>query len=167
VAALQREHPGATVLAPPASTSEAVVALLQDSGLAHLACHGSVRADNPLFSSLVLSDGPLSVHELTLRGGTPSRVVLASCESGVQRSVPGDEALGFVSALLARGAAGVVASGVLVPDAGAVPLMRAVHARLAQGDPLWRALHAARCGTDRESPEGLAAWCAFDAYGAG
>ena len=91
--------------------------------------------------------------------------MLASCESGAQVSVPGDEALGFVSALLSRGSAGVVASGVLVPDLDAVPLMRALHVALAGGATLAQGLHAARAGLDRDDPGAFAAWCAFDAYG--
>ena len=36
--------------------------------LAHLACHGRLRADNPSFSALELVDGQLTVHELDRRG---------------------------------------------------------------------------------------------------
>ena len=34
------------------------------AALVHLAAHGDVRADNPLFSSLLLADGPLTVYDL-------------------------------------------------------------------------------------------------------
>jgi CHAT domain-containing protein len=92
--------------------------------------------------------------------------VLAACESGAQVGFPGDEALGFVSALLARGTAGVVASGVLVPDEHALPVMVALHEHLAQGATLSGALWAARQDVPVDDPVALAAWCAFDAYGA-
>ena len=96
----------ATVLEPPASTVAATVEALAGAGLAHLACHGRLRADNPSFSALELVDGQLTVHELDRRGIAPQQVVLAACDSAADVSFDGDELLGFVSALLARGTAG-------------------------------------------------------------
>src|SRR5829696_6461815 len=61
VAILARIHPGAVVLTPPSTTVADATVALSDAGLVHLACHGSVRADNPLFSSLLVSDEPLTV----------------------------------------------------------------------------------------------------------
>lgn len=166
VALLCELHPSATVLVAPDSTCEAAVRALRGAGLAHFACHGRLRADSPAFSALLLADGPLTVHELSRRDGAPGRVILAACESGAQVGFPGDEALGFVSALLARGSAGVVASGVLVPDEQTLPLMCELHARLAAGATLSGALWTARQVLDVEDPAQLATWCAFDAYGA-
>jgi len=62
--------------------------------------------------------------------------------SQVGTGVP-DEALGFVTAFLARGCAGIVA-----------------------GDTLAEALWSARSGLDQSEPAQFAARCAFDAYGA-
>lgn len=163
---LRKVYPRAKVLVPPHSTAGAVTDSLLDVALAHLACHGRVRADNPTFSSLLLSDGPLTVHELGIRGVAPHRIVLAACDSGVQVTYPGDEALGFVSALFARGTAGLVASTVLVPDVDAVPLMRSLHEHIARGAPLAAALHAARGELDLDEPGQYVNSCAFNAYGA-
>ena len=119
--------PSAVRIMPPASTAERVAAALAGASLAHLACHGALRVDNPMFSSLLLSDGPLTVQELYARGLAPHRLILAACESGAQVSYAGDEVLGFVSALLARGTAGILASTAVVPDVEAAGLMTAVH----------------------------------------
>jgi hypothetical protein len=162
---LRSLHDRPTVLAPPASTVRAVAEALDGAALAHLACHGRLRADNPTFSSLQLSDGPLTVHELHLRGLAPRRMILASCESGADVSYEGNEMLGFVSALIARGTAGLVASSVMVPDLEAVPLMRALHAHVAAGATLAGALHAARATLDLDDPAGFVSWCAFTAFG--
>lgn len=162
-------HPGATVLRDPA-TVPAVLGAFAGAGVAHLSCHAHVRSDSPLFTSLVMDDGPLTLHELlaTAAGrGVPEVVVLASCESGVEAAAPGDEPLGFVSTLLAHGSRGVVASSVLVPDDAAVPLMVGLHAGLVAGRSASDALHAARADLDRDDPRALVAWCAFSAYGAG
>jgi CHAT domain-containing protein len=166
VDALAKVHPNADLLVPPDSSAAAVTSALRDVGLAHLACHGTVRADNPTFSSLLLSDGPLTVHELGMRAGAPHRIVLAACDSGVQVSYPGNEALGFVSALFARGTAGLVASTVLVPDLDALPLMQSLHEHIARGAPVADALCAARSGLDLDEPGQYVNWCAFNAYGA-
>jgi CHAT domain len=165
VEALAGIYPSAACITPPASTADRVVDALAGASLVHLACHGTLRADNPMFSSLLLSDGPLTVQELYARGLAPRRLVLAACESGSLVGYPGDEVLGFVSALLARGTAGIIASTSAVPDVEAVDLMTAVHRRLAGGDTLARALHEARGSTGTEDPGSFVNWCTFNAHG--
>lgn len=166
VVTLEKVHPGAQVLTREQSHAEAVVAALTDADLAHLACHGSPRADNPMFSSLLLADGPVTVQELHGAGVAPHRLVLASCHSGADVAYLGDEVLGFVSAMLAQGTAGVVASIAAVPDVAAVDLMLELHRELREGRTMARALHAARGRIDRQSPEGFVNWCTFSAHGA-
>ncbi len=134
--------------------------------LAHIACHCFVRGDNPTFSSLLLADGYLTVHELDLRSDVPHRVVLAACDSGKDVSYEGNELLGFVSTLMARGAAGVLASSVLVPDEGVLPFMTGLHKGLSSGQTLTQALFEARATLDPGDPGQFVAWCAFNAYGA-
>jgi CHAT domain-containing protein len=151
---------------PPASTADRVTGALAGAGLAHLACHGTLRVDNPMFSSLLLSDGPLTVQELYARGLVPHRLILAACESGAQVSYAGDEVLGFVSALLARGTAGILASTAVVPDVEAASLMTAVHRQLARGATLATALHQAREAQDTDDPGNYVNWCTFSAHGA-
>jgi CHAT domain-containing protein len=166
VESLARIHPSSVLLTPPDSTADAVAGVLDGADLAHLACHGTLRADNPMFSSLLLSDGPLTLQELYARGLAPHRLILAACRSGSQASYAGDEVLGFVTALLARGTAGILASTAEVPDVEAVELMTAVHQRLARGATLARALHEARAAQDLDSPGGYVNWCTFNVHGA-
>ncbi|GFJ95498.1 CHAT domain-containing protein [Phytohabitans rumicis] len=163
---LRRLYPRATVVVPPASTAAAVQRILDGADLVHFACHGRLRADNPMFSSLMLSDGPLTVQELEARGVAPHRLVLASCQSGADTTYAGDEVLGFVSALIARGTAGIVASVAAVPDVAAVGLMCALHERLINGRTLAHALYEARDGLDRDEPGAYVSWCTFGAHGA-
>jgi len=163
---LRTLYPDATVVTPPSSTAATVAGLLDGAALAHLACHGWLRADNPMFSALILADGPLTVQELQTRGVAPHRLVLAACQSGADVSFAGDEVLGFVSALLARGCAGIVASTAEIPDVAAVDLAYALHRRLIGGDTLAHALYAARAGLDRAEPATYVNWCTFGAHGA-
>jgi CHAT domain len=163
---LHQLYPDATVLTPPASTCTATADTLGCVELAHLACHGCLRADNPTFSSLQLADGPLTVHELDLRGIAPHRVVLASCEAAADTAYIGEEMLGFVSALLTRGTAGLIASPIQVSDLNTIPLMAELHRQMVKGARMAEALHAARQTVDQSDPAGLATWSAFTAYGA-
>jgi tetratricopeptide (TPR) repeat protein len=154
------------VIGPAESTMAAVAAALDDATLAHLACHCYIRSDNPTFSRLLLSDGFLTVHELDLRADVPHRVVLAACDSGNDVSYEGNEVLGFVSTLMAKGTAGVLASSVVVPDQDLAPLMTALHTAISKGETLARALHIARASIGDEEPRQFVASCAFNAFGA-
>ena len=159
-------HDGPVVIGPPESTEAAVAKALDDATLAHLACHCYIRSDNPTFSQLLLSDGFLTVHELGQRADVPYRVILAACESGNDVSYEGNEVLGFVSTLMAKGTAGVVASSVLVPDQDLLSLMTALHVAIGEGQTLAHALHTARTSIDPADPKQFVAWCAFNAFGA-
>jgi CHAT domain-containing protein len=108
----------------------------------------------------------MTVQEIYARGLAPHRLILASCQSGSQASYPGDEVLGLVGALLARGTVGILASAAVVPDVPAIGLMTAVHRHLSGGATLARALHEARQSQDTDDPGAFVNWCTFNAHGA-
>jgi tetratricopeptide (TPR) repeat protein len=137
-------YPGATLLTGDAATAENVLAALEGASLAHIAAHGTFRADNALFSSLRLADGELTVHDLERLHHPPHRLVLSSCDSGLGAHAGADELLGLTNALIGLGTAGLLASVVPVNDIATVPLMVAVHGRLREGATLAQALHQAR-----------------------
>jgi hypothetical protein len=145
---LARTLRGVTLLRDGTATVEASLAALDGAALAHIAAHGDFRPDSPMFSSLVLDDGPLTVHDLELLDRAPHRLVLSACDSGVSVPVGADELLGLTSALLSLGTAGVLASVAEVNDEATVPFMLSVHERLAAGDDLPAALLAARQQAD-------------------
>ena len=72
-----------TVLADSEATAEKVLYALDGAWLGHIAAHGSFRADSPLFSSLHMYDGPLTVYDFEQLHRAPYRLVLSSCDSGV------------------------------------------------------------------------------------
>jgi tetratricopeptide (TPR) repeat protein len=144
---LHARHPDAVMLGRGSATAERVLTALDGAWLAHIAAHGTFRADNPLFSSIQLDDGPLTVHDFERLGRAPYRLVLSSCDSGTAAPVGADELLGLVGSLMPLGAAGIVASIVPVNDPAAVPLMLAMHDALDKGDALPEALLAGRRAT--------------------
>ena len=141
---LRSRYPGAVLLGHGNATAGQVLAALDGAWLAHIAAHGTFRADNPMFSSILLDDGPLIVHDFERLGRAPYQLVLAGCDSGVAAPVGADELLGLVSSLIPLGAAGIVASIVPVNDIAAVPIMLALHDALQRGATLPEALLAAR-----------------------
>jgi len=141
---LRSRYPGAVLLGRGNATADQVLAALDGAWLAHIAAHGTFRADNPMFSSILLDDGPLIVHDFERLGRAPYQLVLAGCDSGVAAPVGADELLGLVSSLIPLGAAGIVASIVPVNDIAAVPIMLALHDALHRGATLPEALLAAR-----------------------
>jgi tetratricopeptide (TPR) repeat protein len=141
---LRAGYPHAVVLDQGGATADHVLRALDGAWLAHIAAHGTFRAENPLFSSLRLDDGPLTVHDFERLRQAPHWLVLSSCDSGVAAAVGADELLGLVSSLIPLGAAGIVASVVPVNDVAAVPVMLALHDALRGGATLPGALLAAR-----------------------
>jgi tetratricopeptide (TPR) repeat protein len=162
---LRDRYPGAAMLGRGSATAERVLGALDGAWLAHIAAHGSFRADNPMFSSILLDDGPLTVHDFERLGRAPYRLILAGCDSGVAAPVGADELLGLVSSLVPLGAAGIVASILPVNDRAVVPLMLALHDALQQGAPLAEALLTARRAVG-DDPSAEATAHSFMALGA-
>ncbi|GLY53926.1 CHAT domain-containing protein [Lentzea sp. NBRC 102530] len=113
--ALRKKH-GGTIAK---STVDETLKALEGAGVAHIAAHGHVNEENPLFSYLELEDGPLYGYDLARIEDPPDTVVLSACESGLAR------------AFLDAGTRAVVASVLEVPDAQVSVAMEQVHERIA------------------------------------
>jgi hypothetical protein len=166
VATLASQYPGATVLTGRAATARRVLAALAGAPCAHIAAHGTFRSDSPLFSSLRLADGPLTVHDLERLPSSPYRMILPSCDSGVLAAAGADELLGLAAALAPLGTAGIVASVVPVNDEATAGLMLALHRELRAGGTLAHALASARRWAGDDPVRTVTAW-SFIALGAG
>jgi tetratricopeptide (TPR) repeat protein len=133
IRALAELYPDAKPLHGADAGAAAVAATWDGARLAHLAAHGRFRADNPLFSSLALADGPLTVYDLERLGRAPRILILSACEAALSGIHPGDELMGVTSALLAQGSKTLIASVAEVADADTRILMTDLHRRLGQG----------------------------------
>ncbi|MET0134103.1 MAG: CHAT domain-containing protein, partial [Kibdelosporangium sp.] len=123
----------AELLAGNEATVSAVLKALDGAEVAHFAAHGAHEPENALFSRLELDDGPFYAHEMASLARPPRHVVLAACELALNRIRPGDEALGFASALLASGSQTVIAPLSKVGDQASAAAMDDYHRALAAG----------------------------------
>ncbi|KAJ7653759.1 CHAT domain-containing protein [Mycena rosella] len=96
-----------------------VVKNLQESSMVHFACHGIQDSENPLDSSLMLSDGRLKVSQIMRRqesdysegSGKPmSLAFLSACETAKGDNSTPDEAMHLAATFLFAGFRGVVAT---------------------------------------------------------
>lgn len=161
-------YPGAILLAGAEANAARVGGIIGSVAICHLAAHGSVRPDNPLFSSLLLADGPFTVFDLERVGATPRHVVLAACDSGVSKVTPGQEILGLTATLLSRQTATVVAPVISIDDAETTSLMVGYHRRLRSGREPARALaETQHDALDDADPRSRATAAAFICLGVG
>jgi len=126
-------HRGSELLLGADASVPKVVAGLNGARLVHVAAHGRLRSDNPLFSSLLLADGPYTVYDIEQLAASPHAVVLAACSTALSHVTAGQEILGMAAALLMRQTASLVAPVVSIPDAETQPIMVAYHQRLLTG----------------------------------
>lgn len=159
-------YPQATVLANGTATASRVLAALNDSWLAHIAAHGTFRADNPLLSSVQLDDGPLTVYDIEGIDRAPHRLVLSACESGRAAPAGADELLGLASSLMPKGTVGIVAAIVPVDDRVTPSIMGSLHRCVAGGAGFADALRLAQADAAATgNPVALATACSFIALG--
>jgi tetratricopeptide (TPR) repeat protein len=160
-------YDGAVALVGQEATATNVSAALDGAALAHLAAHGSLRSDNPMFSSLMLADGPFTVYDLERIGRAPRHVVLAACDTGRSTVVAGGEILGFTAALMGGGTSTLVAPMVPVADGETVDLMCAYHDALRRGLGGAAALADAQRALRAGDPRATAVAAAFICLGYG
>jgi CHAT domain len=141
-----RLYDDVTMLDDTAATADKVLFALDGAWLAHIAAHGVFRADSPLFSSLRMHDGPLTVYDFERLNRAPYRMVLSSCDSGVLAPAGANELLGLVSSLLPLGTAGIIAALVELNDQAVVPLMVDLHRHLRAGQTLAESMYEVRRG---------------------
>jgi CHAT domain-containing protein len=161
------QYPQVVRLSGRRATAAAVSAAMDGAALVHLAAHGTVRADNPLFSSVGMADGPFTVYDLERLRSAPRHVVLAACDAGRSQVLAGEEILGFTAALLATGTSTLVAPVLPVPDAETAPLMLAYHRHLGTGSSAADALARAQADVRRDDPAAAAGAATFLCLGAG
>jgi tetratricopeptide (TPR) repeat protein len=143
--------PDAAIFTDQVVRRDALVSALTSATVVHVAAHGQHQAENPLFSSIRLADGPVFAYELDQTARAAEHVVLSACELGQATIRPGDEALGLTSVLLHLGTRCVVSGVARVHDDVSAEVMVRYHTLLAEGTDSAQAL-ATACAEQHELP---------------
>ncbi len=152
VLAIGRLWPAARTFAGALGRRGELVAALSTASVVHVAAHGQHQAENPLFSSIRLADGPLFAYELDQTSQAAEHVVLSACELGQATIRAGDEALGLTSVLLRLGTRSVISGVARVHDDAAAEVMTGYHAALAAGVDSAQALATACAASSTPAP---------------
>jgi len=115
-----------------------------DADLIHLACHGQFRPDDPMFSSLHLDEGWVTVRDLYAIRLTAKLVTLSACETGLSKIHAGDEILGLARGFLSAGAKSLVLSLWTVNDEATSRLMLEFYSNLQRGGDVAASLRIAQ-----------------------
>lgn len=135
-----------------AATSEALRRNCTDVDVLHLACHAQFRSDNPLFSSLVFSDGWFTVRDAYSLKLNCGLVTLSACETGMNEVAPGDELMGLARGFLSAGSATVMMSLWTIDDEATAELMTTFYRALAATNSPATALRQAQIDLLRQKP---------------
>ncbi len=121
--------------------------LLRESGSGsrciHIATHGVFRIDNPMFSSIRLGDGHLSLFDLYQMPLAADLVTLSGCSTGLNVVVGGDELFGLMRGLLSAGAGSLLVSLWDVSDRSSADFMSVFYRTLCSGADKAQSLRAA------------------------
>lgn len=167
VAAVATSYERPEVLTGDVASCERVRRSASGARLVHLATHGVLRADSPTFSSVQLTDGPLTVYDFDDLEQPAHHWILAACDLGSPGMPIGPALEGVLAAILARGAGAVVAAAVSVPDLSTRRMMVELHRCLAEGWSPAVALTRARTAMDPDDASDFATATAFSCYGGG
>lgn len=116
----------------------------EDFDALHLACHGQFRPDNPLFSSLHLADGFVTVRDICSQNLNAEFVTLSACETGLSKIHAGDEILGLSRGFLIAGVHSIVLSLWTVNDEATKSLMKDFYTALQRGQSVSASLQKAQ-----------------------
>lgn len=144
IASLQNIVPRPKVLIRDKATSQSFAREGPASDLIHMACHGEFRTDNPMFSSLTLADGRITVRDLVDRRLEAELVTLSACETGVNEIHAGDELLGLARGFLTAGVSSLVVTLWRVDDETAVRLMTDFYKEVQRGKSVSASLKIAQ-----------------------
>lgn len=122
-----------------------------DCDILHLACHGQFRPENPMFSSLHLADGWITVRDICSQKLNARLVTLSACETGLNKIFAGDEILGLARGFLSAGASSLVLSFWTVSDEATTRLMKDFYKNLQRGDSAGASLAKAQREFVREN----------------
>ncbi len=110
----------------------------QGVGIIHLATHGVFRTANPLKSAIFLSaDGKaaaLTADKIYEEPLSARLVILSACETGLGKTIAGDDLLGLTRSFYLGGAVSTLSSLWQIDDEGTMAFMKKFHQLAIKGD---------------------------------
>jgi pentatricopeptide repeat protein len=141
--------------------------------IVHLASHGLLNNNNPMFSSIAMSqiadqadDGYLQAREIPNIDLDAELVIMSACESGRGRLQPGEGIMGLTRSFFSAGVPGIAASLWEVNDAATSFLMRKFYSTYPQMRSV-DALRQAQLATREEFGDNPNLWAPFFLIGFG
>ncbi len=137
----------------------------------HVASHGSLDADEPLASGLILTGSTVDAAELVTRPCRFPEVVLSACSTGWrpqashELELAGDDALGLTASFLEAGARFLLVSVPPADDGAARAFTVAWHRHRLAGTAPLAAYQAAQQEMLADLPERVWSWAGMTAYG--
>jgi CHAT domain-containing protein len=141
---LAKRLPNATKLKGKQATFAAFQKHAANFDLIHLACHGQFRSDSPMFSSLHLADGSVTVRDVCAIRLKAELVTLSACETGLNKIFAGEEILGLARGCLSAGARSLILSLWTVNDDATAVLMTDLYENLQRGKTIAASLRGAQ-----------------------
>lgn len=145
---IARLFDGKTILST-AATEHAFKEKAVNFGVLHLATHGILNDDDPIFSSLILNkdeteDGILHTYELFNMQLSAEMAVLSACNSGVGTLKKGEGVMSIARGFAYAGVPNIVMSTWQVSDEATRILMEIFYKKLQEGLPKDEAMQAAK-----------------------
>ena len=161
---LRRIFPASNIFTGKEATFENYTENAHKFDVLHLACHGQFRRDNPMFSSLHLANGFVTVRDICSQNLKAELVTLSACETGLNKIFAGDEILGLARGFLSAGAKSLVLSLWTVSDEATAELMKRFYTHLQRGESVAASLRMAQIAfiNRREHPY---FWASFISIG--
>ncbi|MEV2242092.1 CHAT domain-containing protein [Micromonospora sp. NPDC049891] len=124
---------GSTVLQGPGATVDAVREALSGHRWVHFACHGDQNLDDPAQGGVLLTDGMLTVTDISARQYHSDLAYLSACKTATGGTTLPDEAITLAAALHYTGYRHVIATLWSIWDDTAPTVAESVYRSLADG----------------------------------
>lgn len=150
--ALDNIFPKVKSFSDETATCEVLRQISNDVDVLHLSCHAQFRSDNPLSSSLKLSDGWFTARDAYGLKLSCGLVTLSACETGMNAIAPGDEIIGLARGFLSAGSPTVMMSLWTIDDEATTELMVEFYSELVRTKSPATALRTAQMKLLKQRP---------------
>jgi CHAT domain-containing protein len=132
----------------------------------HFIGHATVCSNNPFYSTLLMTDGPIYAADFRLKRNVVNLVTLAACRTGQQTFLPGAESTGMVRSFMEMGARNILAGQCAIHNQATTEWMNIFYSNLLQGNSIAMAVKQTTISM-QDKYRSAYYWGSFVLYGAG